>query len=480
MLNLFTNRRILYPLLLSFFTLIAFFPALSNGFVYDDHFQLVRNPYVKDFRFLPAIFTTDVWHFSPQTQSNNYRPLHMMTYLILYKLFGLNPLAFHLANLLFHLCCVLLLWRALGYYVREFEAFISSLLFALHPVHVEPVAWIGGTPELLHSALLMVALLLYIRQKIYWSLLPFAAALLTKEPALVFPGILIVDHWLFQRYPNRKFLHWLMPACVIVLAYFCARMYALDSVVRFNQLNLDLFDQLYTAISFAGLYAAKVLLPVDLKVFYHFPLPLQAGIAWTGLLTNVALILLLILVRKRRNALFGLAWFGIFMIPSLFIIGVSPVLFAERYVYLASAGLFLAFVSFPLKQNVKVLLIILSVVYGTITFERCKYWKDDFTLWTEAYSDSPESPVVNYNLATSYFKAGNCERASFFYRRVAMIQPDFGGAYYNLANCDYRSGNYEESARHLTLFLRYWKGDNATREDAINKLNQLKKALPPK
>jgi tetratricopeptide (TPR) repeat protein len=158
---------------------------------------------------------------------------------------------------------------------------------------------------------------------------------------------------------------------------------------------------------------------------------------------------------------------------------VSPVLLAERYVYLASAGFFLAFVSFPLKQSVKVLLIILSVVYGAITFERSKYWKDDSTLWTEAYSDSPGSPVVNYNLATSYFKAGNCERASFFYRRVAMLQSDFGGAYYNLATCDYRSGNYEEAARHLTLFIRYWKGDNATREDAIKKLNELKKALPP-
>lgn len=478
MANLSANRRTLCLLLLSFFTFIAFLPALSNGFVYDDHFQLVRNPYVKDFRFLRALFTTDVWHFSPETQSNNYRPLHMVAYLVLYKLFGLNPLAFHLMNLLLHLCCVLLFWKVLGHYVVESYAFVGALLFAVHPVHVEPVAWIGGTPEVLHSAFLMIALLLYLRQKIYWALLPFAAALWTKEPALVFPGILILDHWLFQRYPNPKLLKWLLPAGGIVLLYFCARTYALGSVVRFNQVNLDLFGQLYTATSFAGLYAAKVLLPVDLKVFYHFSLPLQAGTVRTGVLMIGALIVLMIVVRKNRNAVFGLGWFGILMIPSLFIVGVSPVLFAERYVYLASAGFFLTLVSFPLKQTVQVLLIVLSLVYGFITFERSKYWKDDSTLWTEAYIDSPESPAVNYNLATSYFKAGDCERASFFYRRVVILQPDFGGAYYNLANCDYQLGKYEEAAKHLTLFLQYWKGDNATRQDAMKKLNQLKKAIP--
>jgi tetratricopeptide (TPR) repeat protein len=472
------NRRILYPFLLSCFTLGFFFPALFNGFVYDDHFQLVRNPYVKDFQFLPALFTTDVWHFSPETQSNNYRPLHMVTYLILYKLFGLNPVAFHLANLLLHLGCVLLLWQVLGHYVGEFEAFIGALLFAVHPVHVEPVAWIGGTPELLHSALLMIALLFYIRKQLYWSLIPFAAALWTKEPALVFPGILIVDHWLFQRYPNRKFLQWLLPAGLIMLFYFCARIYALDSFIRFNQVKMDLFGQLYTAISFAGLYASKVLLPIDLKVFYHFAVPLEAGTARAGLLMIGALILLLIVVRKNRSALFGLLWFGILMIPSLFIVGVSPVLFAERYVYLASAGFFLTLVSFTLRQRLQVLLVVLSVVFGLITFERSKYWKDDATLWTEAYFDTPDSPAVNYNLATSYFKAGNCERAGFYYRRVAMLQPNFAGAYYNLANCDYRSGKYEEAAKHLTLFLQHWKHDDTTRKEAIQRLNQLKKALP--
>ena len=480
MLNRLANRNILLPLLLSISVFVSFFPVLSNGFVYDDHFQLVRNPYVKDFRFLPTLFTTDVWHFSPETQSNNYRPLHMVSYLIVYSVFGLNPLAFHLMNLLLHLCCVLLLWRLFGYYVSETYAFIGALLFAVHPVHVEPVAWIGGTPEPLYSALLLIAMLLFFRGKFYWSLLPFASALWTKEPALIFPGILILDHWFFHRYTNRKLLQWLLPAGVIILLYFCARMYALGSVVRLNQVNMDLIGQLYTAVSFAGLYAAKVILPLDLKVFYHFSLPLQAEIGRTGFLMIGALVLLLIVVRKNRNAVFGLLWFGILMIPALFISGVSAVLFAERYVYLASAGFFLTLVSFPLKRTFQVLLIVLSLVFGFVSFERSKYWKDDSQLWTAAYMDSSESPIVNYNLGTSYLKAGNCVRASFFYRRVILLQPDFGGAYYNLATCDYRFGNYEAATKHLTLFLRHWKGDNATRQDAVKKLNYLKTSLPPK
>src|SRR3990172_2866753 len=266
----FAERRVLSATLLLVVTIGTFYPVLFNGFVYDDHFQLVANPYVKDLRYVRTLFATDVWHFSPATRSNNYRPLHMLAYLVLYKCFGLNPFVFHLTNLFLHLCCVFLIWRIAQQYLEETPAFLSALLFGTHPVHVEPIAWIGGTPDLLHGVFLLSAFLLYLRGAVLVSLIPFAAALWSKEPALVFPAVVVIDHCLFRRSQLRSFLFWLCGSIMVVLLYLCARVYALGSFLRLNEVRLDIADQLYTAVSFTGFCLNKLILPVYLRTFYHF------------------------------------------------------------------------------------------------------------------------------------------------------------------------------------------------------------------
>src|SRR5574338_477398 len=103
-------RQRLYPLLLILAAFVSFAPALVAGFVYDDHFQIEGNPYIKDFSHIKILLTKDIWYFSPSTNSNNYRPVHMLTYLVVHSLFGLSPFAFHMTNLLLNAGCVLPLW----------------------------------------------------------------------------------------------------------------------------------------------------------------------------------------------------------------------------------------------------------------------------------------------------------------------------------------------------------------------------------
>src|SRR3972149_3154711 len=105
------SRKLLHAVVLTVAVFFCYTPAFFADFVYDDHFQLVRNPYIKDFGSLKTLFTSDVWQFSTSMQSIYYRPFHMGSYFLISKLFGLHPFPFHLMNVLFNLGCTYLLWQ---------------------------------------------------------------------------------------------------------------------------------------------------------------------------------------------------------------------------------------------------------------------------------------------------------------------------------------------------------------------------------
>src|ERR1700674_601757 len=140
------NRREAMTFLILF--LLAFLPyanTLMNSFVYDDGFQVVENPYAHSFRYLRQIFTTNVWSFQgAQGITNYYRPMMTFGYLLTYQIAGLVPFSFHLANIVLNGIVVWLVFLILRRFSGERVAFIAAGLFALHPIHTEPVAWIAA------------------------------------------------------------------------------------------------------------------------------------------------------------------------------------------------------------------------------------------------------------------------------------------------------------------------------------------------
>src|SRR3989338_11160465 len=161
--------------------------TLPNGFVYDDEFQVLKNPWIKDVRYIPEIFLSDVWAFEGKGLSNYYRPLMHMIYMIDYYIFGLKPWGFHLTNIIFHAGVSVLVFIIASILINQSHdlnpksqilksksniqdskskilspAFIAALLFAAHPIHTEAVTWVAGIPELSFTLFYLLSFYLYI------------------------------------------------------------------------------------------------------------------------------------------------------------------------------------------------------------------------------------------------------------------------------------------------------------------------------
>src|SRR5271155_750447 len=134
--------------------------TLVNSFVYDDGQQILRNPYIKSWRFVPQIFGTTVWSFVGQAGTTNYyRPLMTFSYLVLWKIFGPIPFGFHLFSLFLQCAVVVMMFYAgRRLFLDDRIAWLAALLFAVHPIHTEAVAWIAALPDLEAAFLLLVAL----------------------------------------------------------------------------------------------------------------------------------------------------------------------------------------------------------------------------------------------------------------------------------------------------------------------------------
>ncbi len=232
--------------------------TLPNEFVYDDKFQVLNNPWIKNIRYIPEIFLTNVWAFvGEENLSNYYRPLMHIIYMINYHIFGFKPWGFHLTNILLHGGVSVLLFLLLSVLINQSHdlnskfhpeqvgtnskskikkskiknpksqilnlksqilsaPFIAALLFAAHPIHTEAVTWIGGIPELSFTLFYLFSFYLYIYpvrdkslnrikvngkwgNKIILSAIFFFLATLCKEPALTLPLLMLVYDYSFRK-----------------------------------------------------------------------------------------------------------------------------------------------------------------------------------------------------------------------------------------------------------------------------------------
>jgi len=191
----------------------AFSPALQNGFVYDDHTQVLKNPWITDFRYIPEILSSSLWSYSGYT-SNTYRPMLHLSFMASYFAFGLKPWGWHLVNVSLHAVNGVLVFGVASRVLKPADEgasvsgraegrsllapFFAALFFALHPVNAEPVAWVSAVTELTFAFFLLFSFYLYMRFReggrpgLYIiSLASFVPALLSKETAIVLPALVI-------------------------------------------------------------------------------------------------------------------------------------------------------------------------------------------------------------------------------------------------------------------------------------------------
>jgi tetratricopeptide (TPR) repeat protein len=333
---------------------IVFSGVLSNGFVYDDGKQLLENPFVRNAHLWWRIFTGSVWSFlGAASETNFYRPLHIFSYWLIWRVAGPNPAAYHFFQWILYMATGLVVFQiGREIFGNDLAAFAGSLLWLLHPLHVEAVAWIASVPDMGCGFFYLLAFRLFLRAEKAGSgrvarhalaALAYFPALFFKEAALSFP-LLLIAYWFFFSDAvetwGRRAACWAMYAGAAVV-YSAARIAALGHFSGARHLWKTQPKIIAAAIGLLGQHAKLFFWPVHLNVFHNFdPGPgLRSPWSWLTLLALLAAGAL----RKRQRVLgFLLVWWAVTLLPCLDVRQLSFPLLAERFSYLPSVGICLA------------------------------------------------------------------------------------------------------------------------------------------
>jgi hypothetical protein len=389
--------------------------ALWNGLAMDDLYIIAWNPLVHSLSGVWKAFAAPYW--PPDLGGQMYRPLPLASFAIDWTITGGHPTWFHALNLLLHAAvAVVVTTLALrspspegrgGQGVRA-AGFIAGLLFAVHPVHVEAIANVIGRGELM--AALGVCLAVYaavVKDRIGWSALALAGGLLSKENAIVGPG-LIAWAWIvgITRPPRARMLAYAGSWLAVLAVYLPLRAVVLAPYARLNAtapvfLGESFFDGRLTAVAALWDVLGLLIAPVTLRVDYS---PAERTIVQSMLdgrfalgLACVALwaALLLVAWRKgRRVEAFGLGWIAIAFLPVANLLFSTGVLIAERTLYLPSVGLALALGATLASLSTERLRLIVGVLVlaGALRSAlRVPVWRDDVSVTTSILEDSPRS-----------------------------------------------------------------------------------------
>lgn len=461
--------------------------ALSGGFVLDDEYQVARNPWIRDWRHLPEIFSNDVWRFLPTAPpSNYYRPLMHVIYGVTYHLFGLRPWAFHLVNVGLHALdtvLVLLLARRLTMLAgmppaasgdRPWDAlvsvpFVAALCFATHPVHAEAVDWIASVPELTFTAFGLAALLVHTSARSRPLLVAalFLGALLAKETAITLVAVCVAFDVAFPA-GSRSTRAWIArygPLAVVTIVYLLIRQRALPAGLSpLPQRPAGAASPILEALPLFRSYLRTLVLPNRLHYWHSFH-PLESLLSIAGIASVASAagfgIALAFAWRKHRPSFVALALLVLPLTPA-FLVGALPGKpFAERYLYFPSIG-FVMLVAFAIhrlaraRRTRSVAFVVFATMlglYSIASVQRNRVWSDFYTLYVDSIAKSPDAPVPCDDLAHALFARGRAKEAIEHLDAQVKLDPKRADCQSSLGSALLLDGRVDEAITHLRLAL---------------------------
>ena len=453
-------------------TFIVFANVLSNEFVeWDDDVYILTNNYIKDLSWhgIKTIFS--VYY------EGNYHPLTCFSNAVEYKLFGLNPKAYHFFNLVIHLLNVALVFRFIRLLSNNVNASaIVALFFAIHPMHVESVVWASERKDVLYAFFYLLSLIYYLKWKDgkgkYYklSLVYFLCSLLSKSMAVTLPAVLIVIDYFkspvdFQRsrISARYFLKHLpffvLSVIFSIIAFFSQQV-GTEAVPTYS-----FIDRIILASYGVAFYIIKSVLPVNMSAIILFPqksggmFPLQYYVA--PLIFPAIIILIYKLKNYRKHLIFGLLFFliTISIVSQFFPFGKAIV--AERYTYIPYLGLFFIvgkIYSNTIEKNsktfLKYILFVIAIIFSIVSFQRVKIWKSSNTLFTDAIEK-------DNNCALAYNNRGNYKNSIKDYRgalsdysEAIRSDKNYFNAYKNRGRVKYLMQDYSGAIEDYSTAIR--------------------------
>jgi len=450
------------PTWLFIFTVLVFAGGLGGDFVMDDWPVIKENSKITNTAYIPDYFTRGVWANTDLAEQAGvagntlYRPMFLLLLNVSYQLWGDSALGYHALNLTLHaINTILVYFLILGFLspAKRMVAGMSAAIFAVHPVHVESVAWIAGITDPLVSIFLLGGFLFHRRsqQQIIgksqqWlasiaAPLCFALALLSKETAIFFPLILIVYDLLFQRskLSSKSSIGRYLAYAGLLLLYFMLRSNALSSddiqqAGVWSRLN---FENFATLLTFLSHYMQLLIFPAPLEYYYSPPKPGMLALLVGSLIIAGALFHLPYALRKKQ-ALYtlSLTWVVITLLPALPIALFDEPIFAQRVLYLPSIGfaMFMAWAisraqqfSHTIGATVKTIAIAFLIFFSVTSMSEISDWENDSVFYNQAMKTSPDSFKPVAGLAAAYARESNQNKnndaAIDLYLKAANLAP---------------------------------------------------------
>jgi len=414
--------------------------------------------YVRDNAMVTSGLTLEAvrWAFSLSGYASNWHPLTWLSHMLDVTLFGTDPGMHHLVNVLFHCANALLLFVVLRRMTRAlWRPFAVAALFALHPLHVESVAWISERKDVLSTLFWMLAMLAYssyVTRRGAWRYamvaLMLGLGLMAKPMLVTLPfALLLLDVWPLGRMTSLR----VVPRLVLEKAPLFA-LAAVSSVLTFLAQRaggaverievLPMAERLANAVTAYATYLAKMLCPAGLSFFYPYPASIEAAPLAISLVVLAAVsVTCLVTFRRFPYLAVGWSWYLGTLVPVIGIVQVGSQSMADRYTYINLVGIFMALawgmhdLAGRVRYGRQVLLAGLTVVLivlAGLTRVQAGYWKDSATLFSRALAVTRDNFIAQTNLAAALFEQGDNQAAMGHAREALRIKPTYVPAMSNL------------------------------------------------
>ena len=462
---------------------LVYVATLSFGFVYDDVPQILKNPAIQSWGFVPQYFTSHVWAaIYPSSTGNYYRPLFLLWLRLNYALFGTDAVGWHMTCIACHVLATwLVFWIAQKLTTDRLTAFLAALIFGVHPAHIENVAWISGITDPLMTCFVLGSISAYLcfhesrkLEHAALSLTLFAFALLSKETAIILPALIFAFAMLVaDKNGNKSLLRRLflavracVPYLLLTAIYVLVRLAALGKWSR-PTIPISWTEVLLTWPAVLWFYMRHLILPTGLSEFYSLDYVTKAAarpVLLPLVLVSVVLLVLFFLIRwlsQKNIALFAVVLIVAPLLPVLDLRSLTAGdIVHDRYLYLPSVG-FAILVACAIRELNRLvpadrrhlmpiaITVVVGACFAVLTVVQQVQWADDVALYTRGLESAPANLTVRDNLANSLLAANQPARAIPLYLDVLQRNPRFWRSNYNLGFAYYKMANYSGAEDYL-------------------------------
>jgi tetratricopeptide (TPR) repeat protein len=455
----FFNKPVYLLAILLLLTFFAFFPSLRNGYMptWDDDKYVVNNPLVKELNLnsVAKMFTRPV--------NGSYVPLPLLTFSLEQQFFGDNPFPRHLTNLLLHLLCTALVFQILRMLkINLLYAAFGALLFGIHPMRVESVAWISERKDVLYSLFYLASMLFYIRhlqkqdegsRNRTLSYIFFILALFSKIEAVTLPLCLLLIDFYSKRPLKLRLIVEKIPYFILSLLFGILGIYIIYRVglksEAFLAGNVDIrfTDRIFYAFYTISWYIIKFFAPFSLSAWYPYPHFEGFSKILFYIVNPVVIATAAFLAYRFRHRwpaiIFGILFFLVNIMFLLQIFSVGIAFSADRYTYIAYIG-FIFMVVWSAGHVSKsyrewhapmiTALSLFSLMCLFVTNARCRDWYDGESLWSDVINKYPDKEALPYvNRGVAYTMAARWPEALQDLNKALAIDKDCKAVYPNRA-----------------------------------------------